>query len=203
MLQVLILALAYGQPGVGVSQRAHCSLKVWVSTTNGLPIGQGRLMVTELSGRVQSAILEDLEAPQIMSFCDLGVLPVKLQIESGPHCRRTTVEHVTLSGQGTQFVHLVHDPCNEPRPVPQQVQMCEVMIRLAGADKSRDVTVSVNSHVLLKPDRFGRVFSKIKQGEVANVSVSASSGQIARGSLSCGSPEITIDVNASAKDRDE
>jgi hypothetical protein len=90
LFQLSVIIILVGSNGFADARKV-CPLKVTVVNDNNLDV-ESLITVVEKSGRKH--ILEN--AVGGVEFCDLGILPVKVQVGEPTSCLFTTVEEVWI-----------------------------------------------------------------------------------------------------------
>lgn len=123
--------------GPGLSQHAAstdwCSLSVRVLSPSGQRPGT-YVTVREQNGRT---IEKEVQPPEDIRFCDLGILPVSVEVGL-PGCNQVLVRDVPLMAGEMYLLTVTYDiePCVAGKKAPPPVPLCETLLRVTGPEGS-------------------------------------------------------------------
>ena len=133
-----------------------CSLDVGAVAPDGRRV-EAPISVTEMSGRT-----EDRDSSQEDArFCDLGILPVTVNVGSEGLCNQVTVRNVPVDPEATYLLQVTYDPlaCRE-RPAPPPIPICTILFRVADRTgkwiPGAEIAVANPGADHLVTDKFGR-----------------------------------------------
>jgi len=155
------------------STQGKCSLRVNVLSPEGRSV-DGIVSVREPNGRV----LEKEILSANTDFCDLGILPVVVNVRTRPGCNEVTVKNVFVSVEKTRLLKITYDSRDcMSELIPPVDQVCETALLIRGPDEkyvpAATVTVQDPKQSKLKADSFGRLLLAGKIGVPVHGSVEA------------------------------
>jgi hypothetical protein len=141
-----------------------CSLVVRAVTPDGRRVG-APISVTEMSGRTEDRDPSEEDA----RFCDLGILPVTVNVGSEGLCNQVTVRNVPVDPENTYLLQVTYDPlaCRE-RPAPPPIPICSILFRVADRTgkwiPGAEIAVASPGGDHLVTDQFGRALFFAERG---------------------------------------
>ena len=143
----------------------YCSLHVEATAPNGKrPVVL--VKVIEPNGRTTTKF----QRSQDVQFCNLGILPVTVQVGPDNSCNEVVVHEVPVQWQEPYHLKVTYDPCAEraPRfPSPEMVG-CEFLFRVtdtAGGPIAGAFVQIQPSSIKEDTDAYGRALVGVKVGD--------------------------------------
>lgn len=186
-MSVLIFLLLLGPwSGLSFASMDWCSLSVRVLSPGGQAL-QTYVTVREQNGR---SIERESSAAGDARFCDLGILPVSVEVGL-PGCNQVLVRDVPLlAGEMYQLV-VTYDiePCVQGKRAPPPTPVCEILFRVTDPMENwingAEVVINETKWEPLRTDKAGRALLMISLGQRLTGMIRAGGYATKRFSLNC------------------
>ena len=166
-----------------------CPLKVVVINDHQLDV-DANITVVERSGRKHERE-NDVGG---VEFCDLGILPVRVEVGNPASCSYTVVDNVWLEFGSQAILRVLRNIDHFLKTLPPDMPpICKVLLRVRnweGDSPVRDFQIATDPKLVVESDDFGGVFARLRRDVPVKFTISKKGFATERLEASClGKPE--------------